>query len=117
MYIILGKSTSKTGVVYDFFKPSLRNTSSSSTTVTASINPSTTSHTNKTEQSTSNNSTNPLASDKKPDEHLKGEEYIFLILRLPSAAVFALEQQQLGWRKFPFFGEQIQLANDCGVKE
>ena len=44
-------------------------------------------------------------------------EMLFLVLRLPSAAVFALEQQQLGWRKFPFFGEQIQLANDCGVKE
>jgi len=46
------------------------------------------------------------------DEHQS--EMLFLILRLPSAAVFALEQQQLGWRKFPFFGEQIQLANDCG---
>jgi len=41
-------------------------------------------------------------------------EMLFLILRLPSAAVFALEQQQQGWRKFPFFGEQIQLNNDCG---
>lgn len=45
------------------------------------------------------------------DEHQA--EMLFLILRLPSAAVFSLEQQQLGWRKFPFFGEQIQLANDC----
>ena len=76
MYIVLGKSTSKAGV-YDFFKPSLKNTSTSTTT--ASVNPSTISTTNKTEQTIS---ANPLASDKKPDEHLKGEEYIFLILRL-----------------------------------
>lgn len=44
-------------------------------------------------------------------------EMLFLMLRLPSAAVLALEQQQQGWHKFPFFGEQIQLSNDCGVKE
>jgi citrate synthase len=36
-------------------------------------------------------------------------EMLFLMLRLPSSAVFALEQKQLGWRNFPFFGHQIHL--------
>ncbi|PTQ88855.1 citrate/2-methylcitrate synthase [Agitococcus lubricus] len=37
---------------------------------------------------------------------------LYLILRLPGAAVHALEQQQLGWRKFPFFGKHIHLCDD-----
>ncbi|MDC0664283.1 citryl-CoA lyase [Marinobacter sp. SS21] len=40
---------------------------------------------------------------------------LFLILRLPGAAVHALEQQQMGWKKFPFYGDAIELANDPGA--
>jgi len=45
-----------------------------------------------------------------PDE----AEMFFLFLRLPGAAVHALEQEQLGWRRYPFFGNGLKLTNDPG---
>ena len=44
----------------------------------------------------------------------KQAEMLFLILRLPGAAVHALEQEQLGWKKFPFFGQNTTLTDDPG---
>lgn len=41
-------------------------------------------------------------------------EMLYLLLRLPGAAVHALEQGQLGWRKFPFFRDAIVLTDDPG---
>lgn len=41
-------------------------------------------------------------------------EMLYLILRLPGAAVHALEQQEYGWRHFPFFTKSIHLTNDPG---
>jgi citrate synthase len=37
---------------------------------------------------------------------------LFLLLRLPGAAVHALEQKDYGHKKFPFF--RIELENDPG---
>lgn len=39
---------------------------------------------------------------------------LYLILRLPGAAVHAIEQQKMGWKRFPFFGPAIELENDPG---
>lgn len=36
-------------------------------------------------------------------------EMLYLLLRLPGAAVHALEQQRQGWRRYPFFGQEFQL--------
>tara|TARA_R110002074_G_scaffold45345_2_gene117453 strand:+ start:379 stop:1197 length:819 start_codon:yes stop_codon:yes gene_type:complete len=46
-------------------------------------------------------------------------EMLFLLLRLPGAAVHALEQEQLGWRRYPFFGEGLKLQeyHSTGEKE
>lgn len=41
-------------------------------------------------------------------------EMLYLLLRLPGAAVHALEQKEFGWRKFPFFDNGIELTNDPG---
>lgn len=41
-------------------------------------------------------------------------EILYLFLRLPGAAVHALEQREYGWRKIPFFGGQLILTNDPG---
>lgn len=41
-------------------------------------------------------------------------EMLFLILRLPGAAAHALEQKQYGWKKYPFFGDALELTNDPG---
>lgn len=41
-------------------------------------------------------------------------EMIYSILRLPGAAVHALEAKNQGWRKFPFFGSQLELTDDPG---
>lgn len=46
-----------------------------------------------------------------PDEG----EMLFLMLRLPGAAVHALEQKEFGFRRFPFFHDAVHLANDPGV--
>ncbi|MFV1872565.1 MAG: citryl-CoA lyase [Oleiphilus sp.] len=40
--------------------------------------------------------------------------YLYLILRLPGAAAHAIEQEGMGWKKFPFFAENIVLKNDPG---
>lgn len=42
-------------------------------------------------------------------------EMMFLLLRLPGAAVHALEQKKTGYKNFPFF--QIELRNDPGPTE
>lgn len=39
---------------------------------------------------------------------------LYLMLRLPGAAVHALEQKQMGWKKFPYYGPAIELADDPG---
>jgi citrate synthase len=39
-------------------------------------------------------------------------EMLFLLLRLPGAAAHALEQQEQGWRGFPFFANGIKLENN-----
>lgn len=39
-------------------------------------------------------------------------EMAFLILRLPGAAVHALEQKKLGWNRYPYFGDKVELTND-----
>lgn len=44
----------------------------------------------------------------------KQAEMLFMMLRLPGAAVHALEQEQLGWKKFPFFGKETILTDDPG---
>jgi len=36
-------------------------------------------------------------------------EMMFLLLRLPGAAVHSLEQEKLGWRKYPFFADGFKL--------
>ena len=36
-------------------------------------------------------------------------EMLFLLLRLPGAAVHSLEQERLGWRKYPFFANGFKL--------
>ena len=42
-------------------------------------------------------------------------EMLFLQLRLSGAAVHALEQQQLGWKKFPYVSQLIDLQQDSPV--
>ena len=37
---------------------------------------------------------------------------LYLILRLPGAAVHAMEQEQLGWKAFPAYGKGIHLRDD-----
>lgn len=39
-------------------------------------------------------------------------EMLYLILRLPGAAAHALEQEKLGWRKYPFFGSGLTVVDD-----
>lgn len=46
----------------------------------------------------------------------KQAEMLYLLLRLPGAAVHALEQESYGWRKFPFFGKDTHLTDDPGDK-
>ena len=41
-------------------------------------------------------------------------EMFYLFLRLPGAAAHALEQKQLGWKKYPFFGSALKITNDPG---
>lgn len=36
-------------------------------------------------------------------------EMMYLLLRLPGAAVHALEQREMGWRRYPFFGDGLVL--------
>lgn len=39
---------------------------------------------------------------------------LYLILRLPGAAAHAIEQKHMGWKKFPYYGAAIELADDPG---
>ena len=39
---------------------------------------------------------------------------LFSMLRLPGAAVHALEQEKLGWKMFPAYGAGIELSDDPG---
>ena len=39
-------------------------------------------------------------------------EMLFLMLRLPGAAVHALEQEKMGWSRYPFFADGLTLTND-----
>ncbi len=41
-------------------------------------------------------------------------EIIFLFLRLPGAAAHSLEQEKLGFSRYPFFGDGLKLTNDPG---
>lgn len=43
--------------------------------------------------------------DLNPDQ----ASMLFLILRLPGAAAHALEQWDMGWKKFPYYGPAIEL--------
>ncbi|MDX1250764.1 MAG: citryl-CoA lyase [Gammaproteobacteria bacterium] len=43
-------------------------------------------------------------------------EMLYLLLRLPGAAVHALEQEKYGWRNFPFFGDGVELLDDPGPR-
>ena len=42
-------------------------------------------------------------------------EILFLLLRLPGAAVHALEQEKMGWSRYPFFGDGLTLTDDPGA--
>lgn len=44
----------------------------------------------------------------------KQAEMLYLFLRLPGAAVHALEQEEYGWRRFPFFSDAVHLIDDPG---
>lgn len=39
-------------------------------------------------------------------------EMLYLFLRLPGAAVHSLEQKKHGWRKYPFFKDNLKILND-----
>ncbi len=41
-------------------------------------------------------------------------EMVFLLLRMPGAAVHALEQQTYGWRRYPFFADGLELRDHPG---
>ena len=41
-------------------------------------------------------------------------EIIYMLLRLPGAAAHSLEQEKLGWRRYPFFADGLKLTNDPG---
>lgn len=53
--------------------------------------------------------------DLQLDEHQAA--MLVLMLRLPGAAVQALEQRARGWRQFPFFGRHIHLTDDPGRRD
>jgi len=39
-------------------------------------------------------------------------EMLYLMLRLPGAAIHGLEQKQMGWRKFPFYVDGLEIMDD-----
>ncbi len=43
-------------------------------------------------------------------------EMLYLLLRLPGAAVHALEQEQYGWRNYPFFSDALTVTDDPGPR-
>jgi citrate synthase len=42
-------------------------------------------------------------------------EMLYLLLRLPGAAAHALEQERLGYKRFPFYA--VELEDDPADKE
>ena len=52
-----------------------------------------------------------FALDFEPEQ----AEILFLMLRLPGAAVHALEQEKMGWSHYPFFGNGLTLTDDPGA--
>lgn len=42
-------------------------------------------------------------------------EYLYLLLRLPGAAAHAMEQQEFGFRHFPFFQNAVHLTDEAKV--
>jgi len=38
-------------------------------------------------------------------------EMLYLLLRLPGAAVHAVERRQYGWRQYPFFGDKLKFKD------
>ena len=44
-------------------------------------------------------------------------EMLYLLLRLPGAAVHSLEQKKNGWRKFPFYLDKVELTEDPKTKD
>jgi citrate synthase len=44
-------------------------------------------------------------------------EMLYLLLRLPGAAVHSLEQRVQGWRNYPFFINGLKLIDDTGKKK
>lgn len=44
-------------------------------------------------------------------------EMLYLLLRLPGAAVHALEQKKYGWRHYPFFLSAVELSKDPGADQ
>lgn len=43
-------------------------------------------------------------------------EILYLLLRLPGAAVHSLEQE-LGWRKYPFFGDGLKFSDKADMSD
>ena len=41
-------------------------------------------------------------------------EMLYLILRLPGAAIHTLEQRHYGWKRYPFWLDGLELLNDPG---
>lgn len=48
--------------------------------------------------------------------HAHQASMLYLMLRLPGAAVHALEQREMGWKNFPFYGDSIELTDDPGAR-
>ena len=46
----------------------------------------------------------------------KQGEMLYLFIRLPGAAVHALEQEEYGWRRFPAFNFELELQDDPGPR-
>lgn len=44
-------------------------------------------------------------------------EMLHLLLKLPGAAVHALEHRKFGHKKYPYFGNGLVLTNDPGIKQ
>ncbi len=51
-----------------------------------------------------------FALDFEPEQ----AEILFLLLRLPGAAAHAIEQEKMGWSRYPFFSDGLTLTNDPG---
>ncbi|ADE14553.1 conserved hypothetical protein [Nitrosococcus halophilus Nc 4] len=46
------------------------------------------------------------------DFSIQQGEMLYLLLRLPGAAAHALEQQEYGWRRYPFFANGLKLSTE-----